>query len=87
VEKVVLDTDLQSKLNGSELELIDHSGQTVGYFLPPHERERLKRIEAENQHLLVQWGFSQFTPEELDAVPPDEKLYTTEEMLKYLESL
>jgi hypothetical protein len=87
MEKVVLDSDLQAKLNGSELELVDRSGQTVGYFLPPQERERLKRLEAENQHLLIQWGFSQLSPEQLDAVPADEKLYTTEEVLKYLESL
>jgi hypothetical protein len=43
--------------------------------------------EAENDRLLMAWGWSQLSDEEIARLENDTKLYTTEEVIKHLESL
>lgn len=43
MEKILLDDELRSRLNGlnTELELTDESGRTMGHFLPPEIYKKL----------------------------------------------
>ena len=68
-------------------QLYDESGHTIGYFLTVAEHERLKAVEAENKRLLYEWAKSAVTEEELRQAEEDTEEYTTEEVLKYLETL
>ena len=89
MNRVIVDSALQAKLNGTdaELEFVDPAGKTLGFFVPAAERERLKQLEAENDRLLIAWGWSQLSGEDIARSQKDTKLYTTEEVIKRLESL
>lgn len=68
--------------------LHDESGKLLGYFATAAEFERLKMLEEENKRLLYEWAKTAVTDEELDeAEAADTEEYTTEEVLKYLETL
>jgi hypothetical protein len=68
-------------------QLYDESGRTIGYFLTVAEHERLKALEAENKRLLYEWAKASVSEEELRQAEADPEEYTTEEVLKYLETL
>jgi hypothetical protein len=68
--------------------LHNESGMLVGYFATTVEFERVKALEEENKRLLYEWAKTAVTDEELDkAEAADTEEYTTEEVLKYLETL
>jgi len=58
MQKVTLDSDLRSKLNNlkTEVEVLDESGHTVGYFLPAEW----------HRELVYAWAKAQVTLEELE---------------------
>lgn len=58
MSRVVLDPQLQSKLNGlnEQLEICDETGRTLGHFIP----QRLYR------ELLVAWSKANLSDEELE---------------------
>jgi hypothetical protein len=89
MNKVIVDSAMHAKLNGTdaELEFVDPAGKTLGFFVPTVERERLKQVQAENDRLLIAWGWSQLSSEDIERSQKDTKLYTTEEVIKHLESL
>lgn len=68
-------------------QLYNDNGQTIGYFLTVAEHERLRKLEAEHRRLVYVWAQSLFTDEELDKASQDPEEFTTEEVLRHLESL
>jgi len=59
MNKVMVDPLVRSRLQNlqSRLELCDESGETLGYFVPTSERDRL----------LYAWARDQFTDEEIES--------------------
>ncbi len=57
MNRIIVDQSLRSRLNNlqSRLELCDESGETLGYFVPASERQRL----------LYAWARAEFTDEEI----------------------
>jgi hypothetical protein len=85
MNKVTLNADLPNQLNGLQdpLELCDTAGQTVGYFVPAAEYEKL----ADFWRKMHDWANSLVTDEELDRAEQEPEEYTTEEVLRQLEQL
>jgi hypothetical protein len=66
----------------------DESGKVLGYFATAAEYERIKTLEEENKRLLYEWAKTAVTDDDLDAAEAaDNEEYTTEEVLKHLETL
>jgi hypothetical protein len=68
-------------------QLYDDSGKVTGYYLTVAEYERLKALEEENKRLQIAWEKATFTEEELQQAEAETEEYSTEEVLKYLETL
>jgi hypothetical protein len=85
--KQVIDAEFRRLLNDlqEEVEFCDEAGQTLGYFLPTAEHDRLRRIAEEHQRMLYAWGHQQFNEEELDRAEQDPEDFSTEEVLRDLE--
>jgi hypothetical protein len=84
--KLVVDPTLQAKLTGP-VELCDNSGRTFGFFLTREEYERFRQWEEEQRRLDYAHAQSLFTDEELAEDEKDTETFTTEEVIRYLESL
>lgn len=84
--KLTVDPSLQAKLT-APLEFCDATGQTLGFFLTPEEHERFRQWEEEQRRLDYAYAQSLFTDEELDEDERDTETFTTEEVIRYLESL
>jgi hypothetical protein len=52
MSKVIIDDELQAKLNGlkTDVELCDPAGQLVGYVISPDEYRRLLYLRASGRH-------------------------------------
>jgi hypothetical protein len=69
-------------------QLYDDTGKVTGYYLTVSEYEQLKAMEEKAKQLIYEWARTAITDEELDAAEAaDTEEYTTEEVLKYMESL
>lgn len=89
MKKVTLNQDMLSMLNGTdrEVELVDETGRTCGFFVPPKDHERLKRAVEIEQRRLDTWGLTQISEEEIERAKKSQRVYSTEEVIKRLESL
>ena len=68
-------------------QLFDDSGKVTGYYLTVSEYEQLKALEEENKRLQIAWEKATFLEEELQQAEAETEEYSTEEVLKYLETL
>jgi len=64
MQKIVIDESLRTRLNNcaAELEFLDESGKTLGFFLPPDW----------HHELLYAWAKTQVTDQELDLARREE---------------
>jgi hypothetical protein len=76
VNKVILDPELKSKLNGldRQLEICDETGRTLGHFLPADVYRQL----------LLAWAEAQVTDEELERRRQEPRGRTLPEIWKSL---
>ncbi len=73
MNKIVVDPSLRGKLNNleSRLELCDPSGETLGYFVPA----------SEHQRLLYAWARAEFTDEEIERARAEPGGFSVAEVL------
>lgn len=66
MEKILLDDELRSRLNGlnGELEFTDAEGRTVGHFLPPDVYKKLLYAYAESRCPFTEEELAQLEREE-----------------------
>jgi hypothetical protein len=77
--KITISETIRSQLHGldSELEFCDESGRTLGYFRPANRAEAWQ----------YEWGWAQFTDEELERARKEPGGRTTAEVLARLRRL
>jgi hypothetical protein len=79
MDRIVIDAELAAKLyqaNGRPVQLVDASGRVVACAAPNVDPAEYARLE------------DPYTEEEIDRMcAPDQKCYTTEEVLAHLRSL
>lgn len=84
--KLVIDPALRSNLNQS-MELTDPDGRTVGFFVMPDEHARLLQAAEEQIRREYELAKSRVTEEELDAANAEGGEYTTDDVIRHLQSL
>jgi hypothetical protein len=88
MDKLSLDASMREKLNGTDkqVELVDEDGKTLGFYVLAADHARLMTA-FENEKSLYKWANAQVSDEELAKSMQDNELYTTAEVLAYLETL